>query len=75
MTAITFGYGWETWRLSTQGSWMTVQALNPQADVLVVRKLDWLGRGDLGLAGPEDRTTQQDHANNSQSDLDERLFK
>jgi hypothetical protein len=54
---------------------MTVQALNPQADVLVVRKLDWLGRGDLGLAGPEDRTTQQDHANNSQSDLDERLFK
>ena len=53
---------------------MTEQALDPQGYVLVVWELDGLGWRELSLADTEDRASQQDHADNPQSDLNKRLF-
>jgi hypothetical protein len=64
MAGTTHGRGWQTRRLSSQGSRMTEQALDPQGYVLVMWKLDGLGWRELSLADTEDRASQQDHAHN-----------
>jgi len=74
MAGITHGRAWQTRRLSSQGSRMTEQALDPQAYVLVMWKLDGLGWWELSLADTEDRASQKDRGDNSQSDLNKRLF-
>jgi hypothetical protein len=60
--------------ISPQCSWMAVQTLNPQVDMLVVRELNWLERWDLGQMDLPCHPSDEKYYCQSQAYPDQRLF-